>query len=30
LYAAEKVDVSIVEYKAKFPGFVDKNVNDEW
>jgi len=29
LYAAEKVDVSIVEYKAKFPGFVDKNVNDE-
>ena len=29
LYAAQKIDVSVIEYKAKFPGFVDKNVSDE-
>ncbi len=28
LYAAEKVDISIVEYKAKFPGF-NKKKDDE-
>lgn len=28
LYAAQKIDVSVVEYKAKFPG-IDKNENNE-